>query len=415
MPPQAVHTRPPLRRATGQSGLWPTPWLAGVCSGLSVHLGMSVGLIRALMVLFVPVFGIVFLFYLWLWVMIPREELRDMTPESPGLTRGLTSVTADHRNVATRNRLFMAGIIMLGIAITAVIIARSGALDLREIIAILAVIVGLGLVWSQGGNLSNWQSVSFLGAVSSGAVLLIFGIVLIVGRNDPPLILLRGGLLGAAVVAGVLFAFAPLWLRTSKDLSAVQRQQVRDAERADIAAHLHDSVLQALTLIRSSADDPTRVRAIALTEERELRSWLYTGHDEVQDSLARAVKETVGGIESRYGIAVDVVTVSDMRPGPGEIALIAALGEAVANAVRHGAPPVSVYVEVRRTVVEAFIKDSGGGFRLEDIPSDRHGVRDSIIGRMERAGGSARIRTLAVGTEVSLSIPRTEESGADSL
>ena len=105
---------------------------------------------------------------------------------------------------------------------------------------------------------------------------------------------------------------------------------------------------------------------------------------------------------------ISVVVVGDMRPGPGELALVAALAEASQNAVRHGAPPVSVYVEVRARVVEAFIKDSGVGFDPASIAADRHGVRDSIVGRMRRTGGNATIRRLARGTEVALSVPRSD-------
>ena len=151
-----------------------------------------------------------------------------------------------------------------------------------------------------------------------------------------------------------------------------------------------------------------RVRAIALTEERELRAWLYTGHAQAADSLEAAVTEAVVGVESRYGVPISVVVVGDMRPGPGELALVAALAEASQNAVRHGAPPVSVYVEVRARVVEAFVKDNGEGFDPATIAADRHGVRDSIVGRMRRAGGSATIRALAHGTEIALSVPRSD-------
>jgi len=158
-----------------------------------------------------------------------------------------------------------------------------------------------------------------------GIALLSLGVVMAASRDNPPVILLRGGLIGAALVAGVLFALVPMWLRTTKDLSQAQAQRVRESERADIAAHLHDSVLQALTLIRASAEDPARVRAIALTEERELRAWLYTGHAQAADSLEAAVTEAVVGVESRYGVPISVVVVGDMRPGPREPALIALL------------------------------------------------------------------------------------------
>ena len=145
-----------------------------------------------------------------------------------------------------------------------------------------------------------------------------------------------------------------------------------------------------------------------MTEERELRAWLYTGHAQAADSLEAAVTEAVGGVESRYGVPISVVVVGDMRPGPGELALVAALAEACQNAVRHGAPPVSVYVEVRPGAVESFIKDNGVGFDPSAIAPDRHGVRDSIVGRMRRAGGNATIRALARGTEIALSVPRSD-------
>ena len=274
--------------------------------------------------------------------------------------------------------------------------------------SIVSIVAGITLVWSQSREVRNWRSVRFIGAVVGGIALLSLGVVMAASRDNPPVILLRGGLIGAALVAGVLFALVPMWLRTTKDLSEAQAQRVREAERADIAAHLHDSVLQTLTLIRASAEDPARVRAIALTEERELRAWLYTGHAQAADSLEAAVTEAVVGVESRYGVPISVVVVGDMRPGPGELALVAALAEACQNAVRHGAPPVSVYVEVRPQAVEAFIKDSGEGFDPASIAADRHGVRDSIVGRMRRAGGNATIRRLARGTEVALRVPRSD-------
>ena len=135
------------------------------------------------------------------------------------------------------------------------------------------------------------------------------------------------------------------------------------------------------------------MRALALGQERELRSWLYTGREEAADSLAEALREAISTLETTFGVEVGVVTVSDMRPGPGELAMVAAASEAVSNAIRHARPPVSVYMEV------------GDGFDISAIPEDRHGVRNSIFGRMERAGGKAQIRHLASGTEVHLSMP----------
>nr|WP_022868655.1 ATP-binding protein [Schaalia vaccimaxillae] len=389
----------------------PATWMAGVCAGLAVHLGVKVSWVRiGLIVLTIMTLGLGVLLYLWLWVMVPKDGAQTETTIGRGISSGLQAVRQDRRASTSRNQLLISGILMLAVSFMAIVLANAGVVEVRDVLSMVMVVAGIGLIWSQSGDKAQWGNGKFLAMVSAGATLMIIGIVMIFGRNDPPIILLRGGLIGSAVVAGALFAFAPLWLRTNKDLTAAKEQQVRDAERADIAAHLHDSVLQTLTLIRASADDPTRVRAIALSEERELRSWLYTGHEEAADSLAQLVSEAAGQIESRYGIPVDVVTVGDFKPGPEEMALVAALSEAAANAVRHGKPPVSVYVEARSTVTEAFIKDAGTGFDLDSIPADRHGVRDSIIGRMERSGGTATITKRAGGTEVALVMPRTPES-----
>ena len=392
-------------RATASSPDMSAPWLGGVCSGLAVHLRLPVALVRVLFVC-LAAFGVGIGVYLWLWVTVPEDSLEASGTDS--LSPGLVRLREERAAQVSRNRLIVVGVALIVAAIVGTILNATNTLDWRDMGAIVSIISGITLVWSQSRNVSSWRSLRFIGAVFGGIVLLSLGVVMVASRDNPPVILLRGGLIGAALVAGVLFAFMPLWLRTTKDLSQAQAQRVREAERADIAAHLHDSVLQALTLIRASAEDPARVRAIALTEERELRAWLYTGHAQAADSLEAAVTEAVVGVESRYGVPISVVVVGDMCPGPGELALVAALAEACQNAVRHGAPPVSVYVEVRPRAIEAFIKDNGEGFDPATIAADRHGVRDSIVGRMRRAGGSATVRRLARGTEIALSVPRSD-------
>ena len=392
-------------RATASSPDMPAPWMAGVCSGLAVHLGLPVSLVRVMFIC-LTAFGVGIGVYLWLWVTVP-----DDSPEKNGagtLSPGLVRLREERAAQVSRNRMIVVGVALVVAAIVGTVLNATGTLDWRDMGAIITIVCGISLVWSQSRDVNGWRSLRFVGIVAAGLLLLSLGVVMVASRDNPPVILLRGGLIGAALVAGVLFAFVPMWLRTTKDLSQAQAQRVREAERADIAAHLHDSVLQALTLIRASAEDPARVRAIALTEERELRAWLYTGRAQAADSLDAAVTEAVVGVESRYGVPISVVVVGDMRPGPGELALVAALAEACQNAVRHGAPPVSVYVEVRPRAIEAFIKDNGAGFDPATIADDRHGVRDSIVGRMRRAGGSATIRRLARGTEIALSVPRSD-------
>ncbi|WP_204370454.1 sensor histidine kinase [Cellulomonas flavigena] len=404
-PIPAPPARPPLVRATSSSPDMPAPWMGGVCSGLAVHLGAPVLLLRFLIAL-LSVVGVGVVVYLWLWVTVPEDS-----PEVTGsgtLSPGLVRLSEERAAQVSRNRLIATGVAFLVAAAVFVLLNASGTIDWRDLGAIVSIVVGIALVWSQSRQVRNWRSIRFIGAVLGGIGLLSLGVVMVASRDNPPIILLRGGLIGAALVAGILFALVPMWLRTTKELSESEAQRVRESERADIAAHLHDSVLQTLTLIRASAEDPARVRAIALTEERELRAWLYTGHAQAADSLEAAVTEAVVGVESRYGVPVSAVVVGDMRPGPAELALVAALAEASQNAVRHGAPPVSVYVEVRGRVVEAFVKDHGEGFDPGLIADDRHGVRDSIVGRMRRVGGEASIRSGARGTEISLRVPRSD-------
>lgn len=142
----------------------------------------------------------------------------------------------------------------------------------------------------------------------------------------------------------------------------------------------------------------------ARSQERELRAWLYTDRPEAGTSVADAVRDLVGEIEDRYGVGIDLVIVGDRAPDRETEVVVAAAREALSNAVRHGAPPVSVYAEIAAESLEVFVRDRGTGFDLDEIASDRHGVRESIIARMSRHGGQARIRRLEQGTEVHLAL-----------
>ena len=177
--------------------------------------------------------------------------------------------------------------------------------------------------------------------------------------------------------------------------------------------------LQLDTLLDDIVPDATKIGMLATAE-------LADAVGEYLPGLARTVldpvmvatsgdrlldEEAVGAVEARYGVPISVVTVSDTSAGAGELALVAALGEAAQNAVKHGEPPVSVYMEVRPDRIEAYVKDNGPGFDMGAVADDRHGVKDSIIGRMARAGGAARIRRRTPGTEVELIVPRSDTLG----
>ncbi len=110
-------------------------------------------------------------------------------------------------------------------------------------------------------------------------------------------------------------------------------------------------------------------------------------------------------MEDSLGHAVDVVTVGDCAMNERLEALVQAAREAMLNAARHGGGAVSVYLEVTADGAEVFVKDRGPGFDPASIPADRLGVRQSIIGRMRRHGGTAIIVSSPDGTEVRLRLP----------
>jgi signal transduction histidine kinase len=216
---------------------------------------------------------------------------------------------------------------------------------------------------------------------------------------------------GLAVLAGVALVLAPWWLRMIRALGDERAATARESERADIAAHLHDSVLQTLAVIRARADDPDTVRRLARAQERELREWLYADRAAQGTSIAALFREIAGEVEDVTGGEVGIVIVGDLVPTSALEALVSATREALLNAARHGAPPVSLYVEVTEKSVDVFVKDRGPGFSLDQIAADRLGVRESILGRVRRQGGQAKIiSSPGNGAEIRLSMPlRGEE------
>lgn len=403
-PQPSPPTRPPLRRARTNSAQMPAPLIAGVCSGLSVHLGKPVALIRFLMVLLGLFMGAGAILYLWLWMTVPVDSLRRADDGRVGTK--LQQVTPKSRQQIRSGQLLIGGIGSLLAAATIIVVQHWFGSQLPLLLSVGLVVFGLVLAWTQVPNISSWRDPKVLAFIGAGLAMVVAGLVLFLGRNDPAAAVLRGALIGAVVLLGVAVALVPLWLGMVNDLSQSKIRAAKETERADIAAHLHDSVLQTLTLIRVNADDATQVRTLALQQERQLRAWLYTGKDKRSESLAQELKEEIVEVESRYGVPIEIVIVGDTKPDPVKLALVAAAKEASTNAVRHGKPPVSVYMEVRESGIEIYVKDAGAGFDPDDIAEDRHGVKDSIIGRMERVGGQARIRRPgAGGTEVELTLP----------
>ncbi len=214
---------------------------------------------------------------------------------------------------------------------------------------------------------------------------------------------------GVSVFATVLL-LAPWWLRLIRQVTVERESRVREFERAEIAAHLHDSVLQTLTLIRAHAAEPETVARLARAQERDLRSYLYQEQRSPSESVAAALAAAMNEVEDAFGVALEVVSVGD---APTTVPLAAAVGaarEAATNAARHGVGPIAVYAEVKAHSYEIFIRDAGPGFDPDALPDDRLGIRNSIVGRVQRAGGDASVRS-AIGesTEVTITVPRQEQ------
>ena len=197
-------------------------------------------------------------------------------------------------------------------------------------------------------------------------------------------------------------------LEAEEMLATERAERIRSEERAEVAAHLHDSVLQTLTLIQKRSTEPAEVGSLARGQERELRNWLYGAAHLNADTLAGALEEVCADIEERQRIGIELVTVGDCPLDEHTRALIAATREAITNAAKFsGVDRISVYSEMKDRQVHVFVRDRGVGFDPESVPEDRQGVRESIIGRMRRHGGNAIIRSSSdSGTEVELTVTR---------
>jgi signal transduction histidine kinase/phage shock protein PspC (stress-responsive transcriptional regulator) len=381
--------------------------VAGVCAGLAEHLGLNVKHVRLVFVLASLAGGAGVAAYLFLWALTP-QSLEDATvPGTP------TVAGSQPANESLRNLIVGLGMLLVG----GVLFAQQHGVNLRLglLLPLLTVAGGAVLAWSQLDDVERGRWLARTGEgrraglvrLAVGIALASIGTVVLATQGRGLVGLWDVGIAAVAVLAGAALIAAPWGVRLWGDLRAEQAQRIRETERADIAAHLHDSVLQTLALIQRKAGDPAEVVRLARAQERELRGWLYAGPRGSQASLASAVTEVAHEVEDLHGTPVELVITGDRPLDAGGTALVRAVREALLNAVRHGAPPVSAYLEVGTQRVEAFVRDHGPGFDLDAVPQDRFGVRESIMGRMARHGGSAALRRLEHGTEVSLSLPVT--------
>lgn len=410
------------RRATRDTQ---EPIFGGVASGLARHLAVPVIWVRAGFVLgtFLGGFGVVL--YGALWAMLPSDSSFETS------TPGLESASRGGRRPGRIRRLSDVGPAMALAAL------GFGAILLLEAVfgrgaifwPLLIALVGIGLLWRQAdeaqrerwldhtgriaplrvvfGN-GGWASYARVGA---GVGLIVLAVVLWSVHGGS--IAMARDVLAATVLAivGLAIVVGPWIYRLASDLSEERSERVRTQERADVAAHLHDSVLQTLALIQKNAADAATVARLARAQERDLRAWLYSGESTDERTIASALRGAAARIEDEYGVSVDLVTVGDCDFSEHLRALVNATGEAVTNAAKHaGTGHVDVYAEITDDAVDVFVRDRGHGFDPAAVPTDRYGVRHSIVDRMQRHGGTAEVRSApGEGTEVRLHLSRQQE------
>jgi signal transduction histidine kinase len=298
------------------------------------------------------------------------------------------------------------------------VVLAIGALSLFDKLAtwtgsaiLLPVVVlaaGLAVIWRQ---LDTDRALSRPGVrwiLAGGAGLAVLGVVLLLATTGQLANARNGFAATLVIVLGFALATAPLWRRLLDSRAAERAARVRSEERAAVAAHLHDSVLQTLALIQRHADEPQAVSRLARSQERELRAWLYEPAAATRGTWSSLVAGMVADVEANHALTVDPVVVGDAPVDEPLAALGAAAREALVNAAKHaGVSSADLYTEVTPDRVSVFVRDRGAGFDPEAVPGDRRGLRDSVTGRLERLGGKAVIRSApGEGTEVELMLPR---------
>jgi signal transduction histidine kinase len=281
----------------------------------------------------------------------------------------------------------------------------AGSAVLLPVVVLLA---GLAVIWRQLDADRTLSRPGVRWVLAGGAVMAVLGVVLLLATTGQLANARNGFAATLVILIGLVLATAPLWRRLLDSRAAERAARVRSEERAAVAAHLHDSVLQTLALIQRHADEPQAVSRLARSQERELRAWLYEPAVTAGGTWAALVAGLVADVEADHALTVDPVVVGDAPVDDALVALGAAAREALVNAAKHsGVTSADLYTEVSPHQVSVFVRDRGKGFDPETVPADRRGLRDSVSGRLERVGGTAVVRSQpGEGTEVELILPR---------
>ena len=394
--------------------------LAGVAGVIADSIGVSPTAARVALVALSFFGGSGIVIYVTVWLLVPPAGSDEPV---------IRAASADRRTISLVTAAASALVALLVVASVLKMPALVG--DVSPGVVAMA---GLVAVWRHAGpedRLAAGRLASLLSGAGPAAVptrrrllvasvRLLAGAALIAGGTSAllaPKRLTEADFTAAAaalgVVAGFALVLAPWWLRLGRDLASERRERARAEERAEMAAHLHDSVLQTLALIQRSAADPHQVQRLARAQERQLRAWLFDTPAKPREgpgpaSVCGTLLALQQEVEMDHGVRVELVTVGDAPVDEASKALLAAAREAAVNAAKwSGADAVSIYAEVEPTTLSVFVRDRGRGFDPTAVAPDRKGISESVHGRVRRYGGTSSVRSApGQGTEVALKIQR---------
>lgn len=366
--------------------------IAGVCEGVAHHLGVPALAVRAVFVVLTAFGGMGVLAYAGLWAFVPLQR----------------SEPTDQASAPRRDRGQSVALLAVALGVVLLLAQLNVAGGTDVVVPILVAGAGVALIWRRMDERRTTTGNRGWVLLLAGSALVLAGLIAFLVQADQ-LGAARQALVAIVViVVGLILVTAPWWWRLATELTAERRERIRTQERAEVAAHLHDSVLQTLALIQRHVDSPREVARLARGQERELRSWLYGRQPDPTVRFAAAIQAAVAEIEDSYAVAVEAVVVGDCALDNDAAAVVQAAREALVNAARHAAvQEVSLYAEVEPTRIAVYVRDRGVGFDPAAVPGDRQGLRGSIEGRMQRHGGKATVRSAAgAGTEVELIMDR---------
>jgi len=388
--------------------------IGGVAAGFAARTGLDVTVVRVGLVLLTLItVGYAAVGYVLAWLLLPVAG---------------SDASIAHRAKSDRRGIGLSAAVGTLLIVLAAMASAVGAGWVSAVEwPVVICTAGLVLIWRNGtaGEQETMRHLAepLVGLTAGGRrprlvwrlaiafVLFLAGTgILVSGHESVRMLAPLGG--GVLVLAAIALVLGPWWLGIARDLVAERRARIRAEERADMAARVHDSVLQTLAMIQRRADQPQQVIQLARAQERELRSWLFDGRApgsmDTEMTLSAGVRQIQQEVEAQHGMTVEAVTVGDCELDEDLGALLEAAREATVNAAKwSGADVVSLFAEVEPDEVSLFVRDRGKGFDPEAVPADRKGLAESIHARMTRRGGEASIRSaVGQGTEVSLTMPR---------